>query len=58
MPPTRLVFQVSEEDATQYLIQTKTLAEQLKKLGYSFAIEHFGIGHDSHACLRKRRCII
>ncbi len=47
VPPTRMVFQVSEEDATQYLIQTKTLAEQLKTLGYSFAIEHFGIGHDS-----------
>jgi diguanylate cyclase (GGDEF)-like protein len=51
--PTRLVFQVSEEDATQYLIQTKTLAEQLKKLGYSFAIEHFGIGHDSQRVLAQ-----
>jgi diguanylate cyclase (GGDEF)-like protein len=45
--PGRLCFQVSEEDATQYLAQTKTLAEQLKKLGHEFAIEHFGIGHDS-----------
>jgi diguanylate cyclase (GGDEF)-like protein len=51
--PSRLVFQVSEEDATQYLIQTKTLAEQLKKLGYSFAIEHFGIGHDSQRVLAQ-----
>jgi diguanylate cyclase (GGDEF)-like protein len=45
--PGRLCFQVSEEDATQYLTQTKTLAEQLKKQGHEFAIEHFGIGHDS-----------
>lgn len=51
--PARLVFQVSEEDATQYLIQTKTLAEQLKKRGYSFAIEHFGIGHDSQRVLAQ-----
>jgi EAL domain-containing protein (putative c-di-GMP-specific phosphodiesterase class I) len=45
--PGRLCFQVSEEDATQFLAQTKTLAEQLKKQGHEFAIEHFGIGHDS-----------
>jgi EAL domain-containing protein (putative c-di-GMP-specific phosphodiesterase class I) len=45
-PPT-LVLQVSEEDATQYLAQTKTLADALKARGYGFAIEHFGIGRDS-----------
>ncbi len=45
--PAKLCFQVTEEDATQYLTQTKTLAEQLKKLGYQFAIEHYGVGHDS-----------
>ena len=45
--PGRLCFQVSEEDAAQFLAQTKALAEQLKKQGHQFAIEHFGIGHDS-----------
>jgi diguanylate cyclase (GGDEF)-like protein len=45
--PGLLCFEVSEEDATQYLSQTKVLAEQLKALGHIFAIEHFGIGHDS-----------
>jgi diguanylate cyclase (GGDEF)-like protein len=45
--PGLLCFEVSEEDATQYLSQTKALAEQLKALGHIFAIEHFGIGHDS-----------
>jgi diguanylate cyclase (GGDEF)-like protein len=45
--PAKLCFQVSEEDATQYLAQTKELAVELKKSGYRFAIEHFGVGHDS-----------
>jgi len=43
----KLCFQVSEEDAAQYLAQTKTLAEHLRMQGHEFAIEHFGIGHDS-----------
>jgi diguanylate cyclase (GGDEF)-like protein len=43
----KLCFQVSEEDAAQFLTQTKTLAQQLNRQGHEFAIEHFGIGHDS-----------
>jgi diguanylate cyclase (GGDEF)-like protein len=43
----KLCFQVREEDATQYLMQTKALADQLLAQGHLFAIEHFGIGHDS-----------
>jgi diguanylate cyclase (GGDEF)-like protein len=43
----KLCFQVSEEDAAQFLAQTKTLADQLTKQGHEFAIEHFGVGHDS-----------
>src|SRR5690606_30326709 len=42
----RICFQVSEEDATQYMKQTRALAERLKELGFLFAIEHFGIGRD------------
>ena len=49
--PARVCFQVSEDDATQYLAQTKALAEQLKALGHRFAIEHFGIGRDSQRVL-------
>ncbi|HZF31656.1 MAG TPA: GGDEF domain-containing protein [Gammaproteobacteria bacterium] len=45
--PDKLCFQISEEDATQYLSQTKTLAEKLGARGHRFAIEHFGIGRDS-----------
>jgi PAS domain S-box-containing protein len=44
--PKRLCFQVSEELATQYLRQSKELAQQLAKLGFRFAIEHFGTGRD------------
>jgi EAL domain-containing protein (putative c-di-GMP-specific phosphodiesterase class I) len=51
VPPGKLCFQVSEDDASQYLTQTKALAEQLKQQGHQFAIEHFGIGHDSSRVL-------
>ncbi|HUX73649.1 MAG TPA: EAL domain-containing protein [Steroidobacteraceae bacterium] len=45
--PKRLCFQVSEELATQYLRQTKELSQTLGKLGFRFALEHVGTGHDS-----------
>ena len=44
--PGRICFQISEEDATQYMKQTNTLAEQLNRKGFFFAVEHFGIGRD------------
>jgi diguanylate cyclase (GGDEF)-like protein len=44
--PARLCLQVGEDDATQYLKQTRALAEQLKTQGFMFAIEHFGVGRD------------
>lgn len=46
VPPSRLCLQVTEEDATQYMKQTNELAEQLRKAGILFAVEHFGIGRD------------
>jgi diguanylate cyclase (GGDEF)-like protein len=45
--PDKLCFQVKEEDAAQYLTQTKELAERLRAKGHLFAIEHFGTGRDS-----------
>ncbi len=42
----RLCIQVTEEIATQYVVQTKDLSENLRKLGFRFAIEHFGTGRD------------
>ncbi|HEU4618637.1 MAG TPA: EAL domain-containing protein [Gammaproteobacteria bacterium] len=44
--PSRLCFQVGEDDATQYLKQTRAIAEQLKGSGFLFAVEHFGVGRD------------
>jgi len=49
----QLCFQVSEENATQYLTQTQALAEQLRKLGHLFAIENFGVGRDSGRILAQ-----
>ena len=44
--PKRLCIQVTEELANQYVRQTKELAESLRKLGFRFALEHFGTGRD------------
>ena len=44
--PKRLCMQVTEEYANQYVRQTKDLAEHLRKLGFRFALEHFGTGRD------------
>jgi diguanylate cyclase (GGDEF)-like protein/PAS domain S-box-containing protein len=42
----RVCIQVTEELANQYVRQTKELAESLRKLGFGFALEHFGTGRD------------
>ena len=42
----RLCIQVSEEIAMQYVRQTNELADSLRKLGFRFALEHFGTGRD------------
>ncbi|HEY5264476.1 MAG TPA: EAL domain-containing protein, partial [Steroidobacteraceae bacterium] len=42
----RLCIQVTEDLANQYVRQTKELAESLRKLGFGFALEHFGTGRD------------
>jgi multidomain signaling protein FimX len=44
--PRRLCFQVSEDLATQYVRPTIELARTLGKLGFRFALEHFGAGRD------------
>ena len=44
--PKRLCIQVTEDMATQYVKQTKELADHLRNLGFRFAIEHFGTGRD------------
>lgn len=44
--PKRICMQVTEELANQYVRPTKELAENLRKLGFRFALEHFGTGRD------------
>ncbi len=44
--PQRLCIQVTEEMATQYVKQTTEFADALRRLGFRFALEHFGIGRD------------
>jgi diguanylate cyclase (GGDEF)-like protein len=51
--PRQLCFQVTEENATQYLTQTQALAKQLRTLGHRFAVENFGIGRDSGRVLAQ-----
>jgi multidomain signaling protein FimX len=42
----RICIQVTEDLANQYVRQTKELAENLRRLGFRFALEHFGTGRD------------
>ena len=49
----QLCFQISEENATQYLAQTQALAGQLRSMGHRFAIESFGVGRDSGRILTQ-----
>ena len=44
--PARLCIQVTEELATQYIKPTIEFAENMHKLGFRFALEHFGTGRD------------
>ncbi len=49
--PERIVFQVSEQVATEYLADTTDLASGLRRDGFRFALEHFGAGRDPRRLL-------
>ena len=49
--PAHIVFQVSEQNATEYLADTTELGAGLRKAGFLFAIEHFGTGRDPQRLL-------
>jgi PAS domain S-box-containing protein/diguanylate cyclase (GGDEF)-like protein len=51
----RLCFQVTQEVADQYLLQTQALRDALGKQGYKFAIEHFGAGVDPRQMIERVR---
>jgi multidomain signaling protein FimX len=43
---SRLCFQVAQEIADQYLLETRGLREEVRRQGFRFAVEHFGAGGD------------
>jgi diguanylate cyclase (GGDEF)-like protein len=47
IPADRLVFEVAEKSAEKYITDTRGFAEGVQKLHCGFALEHFGVGHDS-----------
>jgi diguanylate cyclase (GGDEF)-like protein len=49
--PSHIVFQISEQIATEYLADTAELAGGLRKAGFLFALEHFGTGRDPQRLL-------
>ncbi|MFL6549227.1 MAG: EAL domain-containing protein [Povalibacter sp.] len=49
--PAHIVFQISEQAATEYLGDTTELATGLRKAGFLFALEHFGTGRDPQRLL-------
>src|SRR5690606_229725 len=53
LSPGAICFEVSEEAVTPYLKQSRALSGQLKANGFSFAIEHFGIGRDPMRVLQQ-----
>jgi diguanylate cyclase (GGDEF)-like protein len=51
--PGQICFQVHEEHAAQYTKPLKVLLTELQKLGFTAAIEHFGIGQKSIQLLEQ-----
>ena len=49
--PSHIVFQISEQIATEYLADAAELAAGLRKAGFLFAPEHFGTGRDPQRLL-------
>ncbi|MGI9308874.1 MAG: EAL domain-containing protein [Gammaproteobacteria bacterium] len=51
--PKTICFEVAEEVANQHLKAMKDLAQDLRKLGFKFAIDHFGKQQDSQQILNR-----
>jgi EAL domain-containing protein (putative c-di-GMP-specific phosphodiesterase class I) len=51
--PQRLCFQTTEEVASSYITQVKTLAGALRQKGFRFALDNFGSGRDSPGLLES-----
>lgn len=51
--PRQICFEVDEQVAIRHLTQTQKLAENLRSMGFRFAIEHFGKTSDSPQVLNR-----
>jgi multidomain signaling protein FimX len=51
--PQRLCFQITEDTAASYVPQVTTLAAELRKRQFRFALERFGSGRDSMGLLES-----
>lgn len=49
--PQRIIFQISEQAATEYLRDAIEMGTALHKSGFGFALEHFGAGRDPRRLL-------
>lgn len=47
LEPGKICFQIGEAHSTQYMKPLKVLLTELEKLGFTGAIEHFGVGENS-----------
>ncbi|MDP6695905.1 MAG: GGDEF domain-containing protein [Gammaproteobacteria bacterium] len=47
IPPTKVCFEIAEEVVNKHLRQTQSLSEKLRKLGFRFAVDHFGQNDES-----------
>lgn len=51
--PDRLALQISEQVATEQIIETTELSTVLRRMGFKFVVEHFGTGRDSAQLLTR-----
>ena len=49
----KVCLEVSEDVARQHLKETKSLAQQLQRIGFYFAVDHFGTTKDSEQMLSR-----
>jgi diguanylate cyclase (GGDEF)-like protein/PAS domain S-box-containing protein len=53
LEPAQICFEISEDIAVQHLRQTQLMAESLRKVGFRFAIEHFGKSRNPDRTITK-----
>jgi len=52
VPPTRLIFEITEREAVSHFIDAKVFIGELKEMGCSIALDDFGSGFSSYRYLK------